>query len=90
MALKGNILVKGVIPINDAYLKIYTYSGNKESITAILGVYFNSVMIDTIEFNFIPEVKDSAPILEKQIYRKVKENTLYSNLEDILEEGQTP
>lgn len=55
----------------------------------VLGVYLDSVMVDTIEFSFIPDTTDTAPIIEKQIYRKTKENTLYSNLEDVLEDKQT-
>ena len=95
MALSKNT-IKNIygkdITFENAYIKITNISGNKELEILTVSIYSDNTqnnLIEIKEYNFIPNVENSAPNFIKQGYEYLKTLDEYKDVIDLLDEGQT-
>jgi hypothetical protein len=78
--------------IKDAYIKILSVQGDKDSIGITVGIYQTSdkaYLIKTEHYKFIPDISVQSNNFIQQGYEYLKGLHEYANAIDVLEEGQT-
>jgi hypothetical protein len=86
MALKKTIILTDSFgderTFNDAYIKVDHVSGNKQKLSAVLGVYrsVNGPQLTTRQYEFTPSMDGSNFI--KQAYEHTKSLPDFSNAQD--------
>ncbi|NRT74430.1 hypothetical protein [Clostridium beijerinckii] len=95
MALSQNITLNNGLSIENAYIRIDTFSGSKNSVQIVANSYISQESytngIGYLEqkiYTFTPDTSDTAKIILKQGYEQLKAN-VYTTAVDVLEEGQT-
>ncbi|HBS43934.1 MAG TPA: hypothetical protein DEA91_04655 [Paenibacillus sp.] len=92
MALKKNIVLKNDLQVKDAYIRIDTVSGSKDSLNISVNSYvsqdaFNNGKgyLEQNFYTFTPSVKDDSANFIKQGYEFLKSLTEYNGSVDVLE-----
>jgi hypothetical protein len=96
MALKQNITLNNGLNIENAYIRIDTFSGSKKSVQIIVNSYisqesFNNGIgyLEQNIYTFTPDVSNTAKLVIKQGYEYIKTLEEYKDAVDLLDEGQT-
>lgn len=96
MALKQNIALNNGLSIENAYIRIDTFSGSKSNVKIVVNSYisqesFNSGIgyLEQKIYSFTPDITDTAKIVLKQGYEYLKTLDEYKAASDILDNGQT-
>lgn len=92
MALMKNITLKNDLQVNDAYIRIDTVSGSKDSLNISVNSYvsqdsFNDgkSYLEQNFYTFMPSVEDNAANFIKQGYEHLKTLPEYAGAIDVLE-----
>lgn len=85
------------LSIEQAYFRIDTVTGNKESVQFSLLSYVSrdfflegKANLDVEYHEFVPDVSDNAPNLFRQAYAYLKAFENFADAVDVLEDGQEP
>lgn len=78
------------IVINNSYIKINNFTGDKDKITIYVGMYDkkDGTMIMSKNYDFIPNISDSSSNFIKQGYEYLKTLDEFKSATDLLDEEQ--
>lgn len=83
------------ITLNDSYVKVFSFYGDKQRVSFTLNTYISrqaclegKTAVSSESYAFIPDVSNKAPNFIRQMYLYVKQMPDYAKSLDVLEEGQ--
>ncbi|MEC0282439.1 hypothetical protein [Terribacillus saccharophilus] len=94
MAIGKTIKLDSGIVVEDAYIQVFSLSGNKANLEITVDIYVSraaSISKPSVErrfYNFTPDQDDVSIRWDKQAYRYIKTLPEYEGAVDILEENQ--